>query len=190
MARVGLRNLHAAKLLTDTETETTYGEIRKLPPAVTANVTPNVETAELHGDDMLQEVEENLSGVDVEISATDLPLEDYAFLLGKTVDANGGVSDGEEVAPYLALGYEMPLSGGRGSRMVWLYKGKFSIPTEEAATKQGSVEFQNASISGKFMKRLSDKNWRYRVESNETNQAVISSWFTAVQKEPDATETP
>ena len=100
MARVGLKNLHAAKLLTDTETETTYGEIRKLSPAVTANVTPNVETAELFGDDMLQEVEENLSGIDVEIGMTDLTLEDYAFLLGKSIDANGGISDGDEVAPF------------------------------------------------------------------------------------------
>ena len=184
MARVGLKNLHAAKLLTDSETETTYGEVRKLSPAVTANVTPNVETAELHGDDMLQEVEENLSGIDVEIGMTDLILEDYAFLLGKTIDANGGISDGDEVAPYVALGYEMPLSGGAGSRMVWLYKGKFGIPTEEATTKQGSVEFQTATISGKFMKRVSDKKWRYRVEPTETNQDTLSSWFTEVKKAP------
>ncbi len=183
MARVGLKNLHAVKLLTDTETETTYGEIRKLSPAVTANVTPNVESAELFGDDMLQEVEENLSGIDVEIGMTDLTLEDYAFLLGKAIDANGGIADGDEVAPYVALGYEMPLSGNRGSRMVWLYKGKFGIPTEEAATKEGSVEFQTATIAGKFMKRVSDKKWRYRVETNETNQAVIDSWFTEVKKE-------
>ena len=183
MARVGLKNLHAAKLLTDTEEGTTYGEIRKLSPALTANVTPNAETAELYGDDMLQEVEENLSGIDVEIGMTDLTLEDYAFLLGKTIDSNGGISDGDEVSPYVALGYEMPLSGGRGSRMVWMYKGKFGIPTEESATKQGSVEFQTSTIAGKFMKRVSDKKWRYRIEPNETNQAVIDSWFTEVKKE-------
>ena len=184
MARVGLKNLHAALLLTDTETETTYGEVRKLAPAVTANVTPNVETSELHGDDILQEVEENLSGIDVEIGMTDLTLEDYAFLLGKTIDDNGGIADGDEVAPYVALGYEMPLSGGKGSRMVWLYKGKFGIPAEEATTKQGAVEFQTATISGTFMKRVSNKKWRYRIESNETNQDVIAAWFTEVQKEP------
>ena len=186
MARVGLKNLHAAEVLTDTDTETTYGPIRKLKPAITANVTPNVENAELHGDDMLQEVEENLSGVDVEIGVTDLSLEDYAFLLGKEVDANGGVSDGDEVAPYVAIGYEMPLSGGKGSRMVWLYKGKFSIPSEESATKQGTVAYQTATISGKFMKRVSDKKWRYRVEPNGTNSAVMADWYSAVQKEPVA----
>lgn len=183
MAKVGLKNIYVAKILTESETETTYDAPRKISKAMTASVTPNVNSATLHGDDQAQETLEELESVTVAIGINDLNNADYAYLLGKTVDSNGGVSDNiNDEAPYLALGYEVPLSKG-GKRMTWLYKGKFGIPSEEDQTKQGSPSFQTPTISSTFLPR-EDGEWRYRVESNETNAAVINSWFTAVQEKP------
>lgn len=182
MAKVGLKNIYVAKILTETEAEMTYDEPRKISKAMTANVTPNVNSANLHGDDQLQETIEELDSVTVEIGINDLNLEDYSFLLGKTVDANGGVVDSiNDEAPYVALGYEVPLTKGR-KRMTWLYRGKFSIPSESDTTKQGSPSFQTPTISATFMPRANDGEWRYRVESNETNAAVINNWFNEVQE--------
>jgi len=183
MAQVGLKNIYVAQILTESPTSTTYQLTRKISKAMTANITPNVSSATLYGDDQAQETIEELTDVTVEIGVNDLDMEDYAFLLGKTVDANGGVTDSiNDEAPYVALGYEVPLSGG-GKRMTWLYKGKFSIPSEEAQTKQGSPSFQTPTISATFIPR-EDGQWRYRVESNGTNKTVIDGWFVKVQEKP------
>lgn len=190
MARVGLKNIYVAKILTDDEAGTTYDAPRKLKPAMTANVTPNVNSATLHGDDQAQETLEELESVTVSIGVNDLDLEDYAYVTGKTIDANGGVTDSiNDEAPYLAMGYEVPLTKGR-KRMTWLYKGKFGIPSEEDQTKQGSPSFQTPTIESTFIPRQ-DGEWRYRVESNEANESIIKDWFKAVQEKPTAApETP
>lgn len=183
MAKVGLKNIYVAKILTESDEATTYDAPRKISKAMTASVTPNVNSAPLYGDDQLQETIEELDSLTVAIGINELNNEDYAYLLGKTVDSNGGVTDSiNDEAPYVALGYEVPLTKGR-KRMTWLYKGKFSIPTEEDATKQGSPSFQTPTISATFMPR-NDGEWRYRVESNDTNAAIIADWFKAVQEKP------
>lgn len=188
MAQVGLKHIHVAKL-DETGSVVTYEAPRKIAHAITANITPNFESAVLYGDDRAVETEDTMADIDVEIGITDLSPEDYAFIMGATVDANGGITDSiDNVAPYLALGFEVPLSRGR-KRMYWYYKGKFSIPSSEHTTKQGSTEFQTPTVSGKFLARA-DGKWRYRLDSNETNKAIIDAWFTEVQEEPDATETP
>lgn len=185
MAQVGLKNIYVAKVLTDTEGTTTYDTPKKLSEAITANITPNVEKATLYADDKASEVEESMGDIDVSIGIKDLSVEDYAFLLGKIVDSNGGILDNiDDVAPYVALGFEVPLSGGR-KRMYWYYKGKFSVPSSEHATKQGATSFQTPTISGKFMARA-DGNWRYRLDSNESNSTVITNWFKTVQEKPVA----
>lgn len=181
MAQVGLKNIYAA-LLTEGET-VTYAAPRKIAHAVTANVTPNTESVPLYGDDRTVEMAEALGDIDIEIGITDLSVEDYAFLLGKTVDSNGGITDSvDDIAPYVALGFEIPLSNG-GKRLYWYYKGKFSIPSSEHTTKQGTTAYQTPTIAGKFFAR-EDGKWRYRLDSNETNSAIVASWFTAVQEEP------
>lgn len=183
MVKVGLKNIVVAKILTETELATTYDAVRKISKAMTANVTPNTNTATLYGDDQAQETLEELTDVTVEIGINHLSNEDYAYIMGKTVDANGGVTDSvNDEAPYLALGYEVPLTKGR-KRVTWLYKGKFAIPSESDQSKQESPSFQTPTISARFIPR-EDGKWRYRVESNETNAAIVESFLNAVQEEP------
>lgn len=183
MAQIGLKNIYVAEITEETGGVVTYGAPRKIAHAITANITPNVESSSLSGDDRVVETEDNLTDITVEVSVTDLNAADYAYLLGATVDANGGVTDSiNNVAPYVALGFEVSLSKG-GKRMYWYYKGKFSIPSSEHTTKQGAVEYQTPTISATFIPR-EDGKWRYRVDSNETNTAVITDWFTEVQEAP------
>ena len=183
MAQVGLKNIYVAEIDSEENGVITYGTPRKIAHAITANITPNVEQTVLYGDDRAVESEEALADIDIEIGVTDLSAGDYAFLLGSKVDANGGVTDSiNNIAPSVALGFEVPLTKG-GKRMYWYYKGKFGIPSSEHNTKQGTVEYQTPTIAAKFMPRA-DGKWRYRLDANETNQAIITAWFTAVQEEP------
>lgn len=182
MAATGLKNIYVAKL-TETGDVVTYEAPKKIAQAITANITPNVETATLYGDDRAVETEETLADISVEISITDLSIEDYAFLLGATVDENGGITDStNNVAPYVALGFEIPLTKG-GKRLYWYYKGKFQIPSSEHTTKQGTTEFQTPTLAATFLPR-EDGKWRYRLDATEANKAIADAWFTEVQEEP------
>jgi phi13 family phage major tail protein len=183
MAKVGLKNIVVAKIVSETAEATTYDTVRKISKAMTANVTPNVNSATLYGDDQAQETIEELADVTVEVGINDLSNEDYAYIMGKTVDENGGVTDSvTDEAPYLALGYEVPLTKGR-KRVTWLYKGKFGLPSETDQTKQGATSFQTPTISARFIPR-EDGKWRYRVESTETNSAVIKTFLDSVKEAP------
>lgn len=187
MAKIGLKHIHVAKILTEADGVTTYDTPRKISKAMSASVTPSTSSQVLHGDDAAQEIVEDLEGVEVSVGINSLSMEDYAYIMGKELDANGGVVDSDsDEAPYVALGYEVPLSKG-GKRMTWLYKGKFFTPSEEDVTKQGTTTFQTPTITGSFIPR-EDGNWRYRVESNETNQAIIEAWFSAVAEKPTSPE--
>lgn len=182
MTQVGLKNIYVAKL-TETGEVVTYETPRKIGHAITANVTPNVETAVLHADDRAIESEETLADIDIELNVSDLSVEDYSFLLGANIDENGGVTDSiNNVAPYVALGFEVSLTKG-GKRMYWYYKGKFGIPSSEHTTKQGTTAYQTPSISAKFLPRA-DGKWRYRLDETETNKGIVNNWFAEVQEEP------
>ena len=178
MATVGLRNMHVAIIKDDG----TYEAPKKLAPAISAEVTPNVETTTLEGDDRAVEIEEALGSIDISIGITDLSTDDYAFLLGKTINEDGVVEDSaDDEAPYVAIGWELPKSKG-SKRMYWYYKGKFTTPAESAQTKEGTTTtFQTPTITGSFMTR-EDGKWRARVDSDRegVNPEVIRNWFNEV----------
>lgn len=185
MALVGLKRLHVAVLTTESATTNTYETPVQLSPAVSANVTPNYNTASLRGDDRVVYTEESLGDIDVEIAITDLTDEDYALLMGVTPNTDGVIEDTlNDQAPYVALGFEMPKPDG-GVALRWYYKGKFQKPSETSATKGDSTEYQTPTISAKFMAR-EDNKWRARVDyaSKDTiDEAVRAAWFTKVYQE-------
>jgi phi13 family phage major tail protein len=182
MATIGLKNLHVAKLTKDDQTGVTYETPKRLALAIEAKITPQVNTATLYADDRAAEVVESLGEIEVELGIDDLSSEMYAFLLGKTVNSDGVIEDkSTDSAPYVALGFCMPLSKG-GEKYVWLYKGKFQLPEENAKTKGDNVEFQTPTIKAKFVTREYDDKWRASVISNDqdVDPTVIQNWFTAV----------
>lgn len=186
---VGLQDIVYAKLLSgDTITEAPVYETPKyLLPAITANVTPNVESNTLHGNDGPILTENALNDIEVEIGIANLTLEQRADLLGGTIDDDGLLwNNSDDQAPEVALGYRRSMSDG-SFMYTWLLKGKFQIPTEEATTKQGEVEFQTPTITGTFLKRIYDNQWRVTADSNNpASAAKIATWFTKVPDSPKA----
>lgn len=182
MPQIGLKNIYVAKILTETEEGITYDEPRKVSQAITANVTPNFTVTTLYADDQAAEVEEALGDIDVEIGIKDLDSDDYCYILGRTKNADGVIEDSvDDVTPYVAIGWEIPLSKGNGVRLYWYYKGKFGVPGGSSTTKQGQVEYQTPTVSGKFMAR-EDGKWRARLDSkdDDANEAVAAGWFNQV----------
>lgn len=178
---VGLQDIYYAKLIKDDATGVEYDTPKKMLPAITANVTPTVNSATLNGNDGPIVTANALGPITVEIGVASIPLETQADLLGSTINADGLLIDnGNDQAPEVALGYRRSMSDG-SFIYVWLLKGKFQLPTEEAQTKQEEITFQTPTITATFLKRLYDGNWRLRADSNNpASAALISSWFTAV----------
>lgn len=175
MPIIGLRDLHAAIVNSDG----THGTPRKLSPIVSANITPNFTITTQYGDDRAVAVAEAMGDIDIEINVTDLTPDEYAFLLGKTKNAEGVIVDSiDDVSPYIALGWRLPLDGG-GFRYYWYYKGKFNPPAATHQTKGENVEFQTSTISGKFVPR-SDGNWRAHHDSPAVLTSVATNWFASV----------
>lgn len=187
-ALVGLKDLYFAKLTQDDSTGVTYETPVKLAPAVTARITPQVETATDYGDDGPTETATSLGGVEVEIETTALPLDKQATLLGHTYQNGMLVKNAGDVAPYVALGFRSPKADGT-ELFVWLYKGKFSPVEMQLQTKGENVEFQHPTIQGTFVKREFDDNWMISGDSSDTSFQLVDEWFSRVI-EPDDVPTP
>ncbi|EJW14218.1 phage tail protein [Paenibacillus alvei] len=111
----------------------------------------------------------------------DLPFTIQAELLGSKLNDKGLLIDNaDDQAPEVALGFRRSMSDG-SFRYTWLLKGKFKLPTEEAKTKEGTPAFQTPTITGTFLKRQFDGNWRFRADSNDpVSAALVASWFKEV----------
>lgn len=181
-AAVGLKNIYFAVLSKDDSTGATYGTPKKISPALSANVSPTVNSATLNGDDGPILTANALGEIKVELGVSDVPFEIQAELLGSKINPDTGllIDNADDQAPEVALGFERTMSDG-SSRFTWLLKGKFMLFNEEAKTKEGTPSFQTPTIEGTFLKRAFDGNWRFRVDSsNEKSADLVASWFTAV----------
>lgn len=182
MATIGLKNLHVA-VLTDEEA-LTYAAPVKLSPAIEANIEIGTESATLYGDDRAIEAADSLGDIEIELNVADLSPDHYALLLGKTKNADGVIIDkSSDVAPYVALLFEMPKADGK-KKMWCYYKVKFQVPGTEAATKGDSVEFQTQTINGKAFP-LDNEEYRAQIDTSDpdTDAAVAAAWYTSVYKE-------
>ncbi|MCM3291822.1 phage tail protein [Paenibacillus sp. MER 180] len=189
---VGLKNIYYAKLIKDDESGVTYDTPKRLAPAITANITPSVNSATLFAENGPLITANALGEITVEIGVADIPFDIQAELLGMTVNSDGVLVDNaEDQAPEVALGFERNTEAGT-SRFTWLLKGRFKLPNEEAKTAAGTPEFQTPTISAVFLKRIFDGNWRFRVDSGSTGvkPEVIANWFKEVYSGPAGTPKP
>jgi len=185
LAQIGLKNIHYAKLLTDTATEgttagsTTYSTPKKIGNAVSVDINPSTATANLYGDDMAVATDITLQEVSVTIETTDIPLEDQAVLLGHTYDSVSGslTAKGSDTAPDVALLFESKKHSG-DIRCVKLVKGKFAPSQETINTKGENLDYQVPQLVGTFVSRQSDGAWK--IVKDFAEGADTSSWYTSM----------
>ncbi|MES1038950.1 major tail protein [Peribacillus simplex] len=157
MAIVGLRNLVYAKLLTDPVNGiATYGEVKPFAPAITAGVETGQESATQYADNGPIAIMTQIGETTVSLTVDEIPMEVIADILGQEIKKGVIAYKQTAVGPYVALGFAGNKSDGN-ERVVWLTKGRFSIPSDEWNTKTDSPEFQNQEIEGTFIRRDSDE---------------------------------
>jgi phi13 family phage major tail protein len=178
-AQIGLKNLHVAKLLTDTSTGTTYEAPVKLAPAVNASIPSGGESATDYGDDGPTETASSFSSIEVQIETTQLNIAHQALLMGYRYENGMLIKSADAVPPYFALGFQSMKADG-SYLYIWLYKGRFQTLEQPFQTKGESVEFQHPTITATFIKRDSDDLWQIAGDSSDETFLLADEWFDAV----------
>ena len=178
---VSFRDIHIAKVTTNTETEYAAETPSKLARAITGKISDEFETEKIYSDDSVEDV----NGVDISVLATfadGLITFGTSFLI-KTKD---------DKAPELALGWRAKKLNGK-YEFKWLYCGRFGQGFEDNYETEGETKTtQTATLKGDFYARQMDG--RYECSVDESNlltehteaAAAIKDWFSKVQEKPDA----
>src|SRR5690625_3390153 len=188
MAAVGLRDIYYAIITSDDETGTEYESPKRMGRAMTANVQPQFNSADLRADDVVAETAESRGVTTVSVNTDDLQPSVQADIYGKTVNDDGVLIDSEDDRPpYLALMFRAEKANG-AYRYTTLYKGKFTPPENNYETKQETPAFQTPTTEGRFLARRSDGKIGAQVDEDGTDvdESIIDNWFKEVYEEADS----
>jgi len=165
---IGLDKFHYAIVTTDTTSESTYEASVAVPNLNQANIAFNGTASTWFADNGPAVISSQIGEVEVEIVIGDLPPADYAKLIGAT-RTDGKIAYNKNAnAPDCAIAFRLMKSDG-SFRYVWLLKGKFAHPDQNAQSKQDSVEFQPQTLMFKGVARLSDGNVYFRIDDNDAD---------------------
>jgi phi13 family phage major tail protein len=182
MARIKLNTLYYALCSKDDSTGVTYGTPVHIPGVITCSIKPDAKSVTLYADDAPAEVANSLGEITVDFEVKDLPLADQAALLGGTVTKGVLTSKGSDSAPYVALMFKSEKASG-ATRYVKLLKGKFAAPEDSYETEKDSPSFQTDKLSGKFVARTYDSEWKRTADTDAEGYeaATGTAWFTSVE---------
>lgn len=190
--RIGVSNFHYATMTTeDTLTSLPkYSTPVSAPGIMSININPNSSMDTLFADDGPMETASTIGKIEVEIQKNYLSTQNKADLLGKTIDANGGlVSSSTDIPPWTAIAFRSLKSNGH-YRYCWLYKGKFMDPEDNNETKGDSINWQSETITGNFARLIYEATYNskkfspYKYEMDEDDEdvktATLDAWFKSV----------
>lgn len=194
---VGVDKLHAALVTEDSEDNYVAEEPEYLAPsAEIVNDTP-VDSQDTYYDNVPANSYNTEGATTVTMTLSGVPANLAAKYLGKTYDEASGrmIDSGSPNAPDAAISFRFN-KGSNNYKYFQYLKGKFSGGTEEAATKNTSVDIKTYQMTFKAV--VTTKQWLQDGEmkgvkkiTGETTDPNFnaSTWFDFVQT-PDAPASP
>jgi phi13 family phage major tail protein len=183
MAIKGLKNLHYAVISQEDKTATTYGEVKPLGPAMALSIQPSINRANLRADDGVLFSDSAKGPIAITLNTAYLEKEVEADILGKTIHANGLISDNvNDDAPYIAIGGEAESARG-GSEFFWIYRVKLAPAEESRETKQETPTYQTSNLTGEAIPRMHDGEEKLKAwdqDTSITDKSVFDVWFNEV----------
>lgn len=167
MAKIGLTNIWWGKLTESEGGAATYDGAKTFGKAVSCKVSVTNNDATLYAEDALAESDKSFNSASVTLGVADDDDTIFAPILGHNVSSSGkGVTGGEmvrnanDVAPYIGLGRVITkmVGGTLKYKGEFLYKVKFSEPSQEDQTKGEKVDFKTPEIEGSAAS-LANGNW-------------------------------
>lgn len=180
--QIGLRDFHVAPIVTDTSSETNYGDIVKIPGIISANISIERGTETYSSDDTIEEVISSLNSITVEVEVSNLSASERSLLLGQKVNKGAVASNVDDIAGEVAIMFRSQKTNGH-YRYICLPKGKFSEPAESYATKTDSTTAQTLTMTFTGMQLNSNGNYKISVDSDEpgVDSSFVSSFFEEVK---------
>lgn len=175
MAKIGLTNFRYGVLTEATDGTPTYGGPLTPGKAVSCTVDITNNDASLYADDALAESDTSFAGGTVTMGLDEADLTTMANLLGHNLTAQGVMTRSvNDVAPYVGLGRIVTkmVSNTPKYKVEFLYKVKFSEPSQDNQTKGESVEFSTTELQG-TVAALANGNWSV-TEEFDTKAAALT----------------
>ncbi len=161
MAKIGLTNFRYGILTEAPDGTPSYGGAKTPGKAISCNVSVENSDAKLYADDVVQESDTSFAGGTVTMGIDRLDYQVQADLLGCTYsEESGPVRSTTDAAPYVGLGRVVTLmiDGVYKYKVEFLYKVKFSTPSQEDNTRGESVEFSTFEMEGQIA-QLGNGKW-------------------------------
>lgn len=162
MAKIGLNNFRYSKLTEAEDGTPSYDGAKKPAKAVSCSVDITNNSAMLFADDGVAESDTSFQSGTVTMGIDDEDTQTMADLLGHEFDSETGemTRNAMDTAPYVGLGrVVVKMVGGKYKYKVeFLYKCKFSEPSQEDNTKGESLEFATSELEG-TVAQLANGDW-------------------------------
>lgn len=179
MAKIGLTNIWWAKLTEAEDGAATYDGAKSFGKAVSCKVSVTNNDAALYAEDALAESDKSFNSASVTLGVADDDDTIFAPILGHTVaegtKGKGGemVRNANDVAPYIGLGRVITkmVNGALKYKGEFLYKVKFSEPSQEDETKGEKVDFKTPEIEGSAAQLLNG-DWSAAQTFDTKDEAV------------------
>lgn len=185
---VSLRDIHIAKVTSNTESDYTTETPIKLARAITAKITDEREAEKIYSDDAVEDVNISYKGTTVELEVNSLAPQDKALIFGHMYEKGFLTKNKDDRPSEVAIGWRAKKLNGK-YEFKWLYCGMFDQGFEDNYETEGEKKTtQTATLKGDFYARQLDGNYENSVdESNLLAEhteaaAAIKNWFSKVQE--------
>ena len=183
--RIGLDEVHIAKVISDDANGIVYDTPIALKGAVNAAVNPNSDVATDYGDNGVFFVTNNRGNTEMNLEMIDVDPTVLAQMLGQAKVNGVTIETPLDQSPYFAVGFRVWIAGEKDGKKryqyFWYAKGKFSVPETGGSTKTESIEFGHINITAQFAQTIANGVIcsHARSDDDETPASVIANWFNA-----------
>ncbi len=190
---IGVDKYTFFKVLTDTESETTYDEAVTLPGTVEIAPTDEGDAEPFDADNGAYETLAYVGNIGHEITNADIPPAVDAMWRGLEVDEYGGVKMGGDVKDvYFGVAWRTLHNDGT-YRYFRCYKGRYGFASKVGAQTKpsnGAPEPSTAQATYSAVKRTSDDAYYYYLDDDkltlEKKKEIAEKWFTDMSYTPAA----
>jgi phi13 family phage major tail protein len=180
MAKIGLQNFLYGILTEASDGTPSYGVAKKPAKAISCKVDITNNDVKLFADDGLAESDTTFQSGNVTIGIDDEDDIMLADLLGHEIVNGEMIRNADDIAPYVGFGRILTklVNGVYKYKVEFLYKVKFSEPSQDNSTKGESVEFGTSELSG-IVAKLGNGGWSASKTFNTMAEAktYLESFF-------------
>ncbi|MCD7736962.1 MAG: hypothetical protein LUI07_08405 [Lachnospiraceae bacterium] len=166
MAKIGFEYIVAGALDTDNSVSAAtaaYTNTREIGPGANVNGSPTSSDVKDYGDDRVVATDVSVTGGTLSLELNEPSLENEAWILGHSVDADGAIlRNTNDIPPYVGIGFvgkSRKLDNTTAYRAKIYLKAQFKEPSDENATKQDSVSFSHTTMEGNLF-QLENGDWK------------------------------